>query len=137
MDNPQEMYKQLRLLDSEKTKLELLLDKEKRIKEHYASRYAEISNYIEDFINSEIPILDNNLLDVIKSIIEKQDKDKEWIDEAQKQLSEYQKALKYLKNCDPDEYEEDHVFKVKDITKNILRHIKFLEDGIRLIQEKK
>lgn len=59
-----------------------------------------------------------------------------WIAEATVQIYEHKQSLKYLKSCGPDDYQQDKFFKLEDFIKCCEKQIKFLEEGIRLIQEK-
>lgn len=60
----------------------------------------------------------------------------EWIQEALDQITQFKLNIKYLKSCGPDDYQQDKFFKLEDYIKCCEKQIKFLEEGIRLIQEK-
>lgn len=61
----------------------------------------------------------------------------QWIQEAHSQIMGFDSNILYLEKCDQESYEENRYFKIKEIIKNITKQKRFLEDGIRLIQEKK
>ena len=58
----------------------------------------------------------------------------EWIQEAHSQIMVFESNIKYLKGCKPDEYEESRFFKNKKIIKNLEKQIKFLKDGIYIME---
>lgn len=59
----------------------------------------------------------------------------EWVQEAYSQIMEFESNIKYLQKCNPNEYEQNTIFKVYEMIKNLEKQIKFLKDGIKLIQE--
>jgi len=58
----------------------------------------------------------------------------EWIQEALDQITQFELNIKYLKSCGPDDYQQDKFFILEGYIKCCEKQIKFLEDGIRLIE---